>query len=490
MSTPVGPADIVALYDRVAAHSPLPIAMLAGRAQLLCGATPVFCQLFGAESPALLGRPFVDILPASDRERVLSLLDWIYQTGETGFGGIPQPSRLERGESAWHYVAWPIPDAQGAPVGVVVLIRDEQAEIDARAINEQLLISGLREQSLAEQLQRQLAFTSAITHSLDDGLCALDCVGRFTMVNPAAERMLGWSEGELLGMGAHEVVRGQVATSARRLAEGSPLHAVMYAGTVVRDDHALWTRRDGTVLPIAYSAAPIITDGQIVGAVVVFRDTTEAQQVMLTLAQQATELAHSRAKLEGLLADVQALALTDELTGLANRRGFLALAAQQLKVARRTQYALSLIFIDLDDFKAINDRLGHAVGDHALITMAQILTAVFRDSDIIARLGGDEFVVLAMDSDAQRSDTVLQRIQEQSDRHQRLANLPYQLSLSMGVAHSTAAQPCALEELLERADMQMYTDKQRNRAARVVGAADARYLSRASAAGDGQSERH
>ncbi|NNJ09572.1 diguanylate cyclase [Chloroflexales bacterium ZM16-3] len=349
---------------------------------------------------------------------------------------------------------------------------DEQTIIDVRAINEQLLIAGLREQSLAEQLRGQLAFTSAITNSLDDGLYTLDDMGRFTMLNPAAERMLGWAEGDLLGMGAHEVIHGQVATSAPAMAEGSPLQVVLHEGTVIRDEHDQWVRRDGTIFPTAYSAAPIITDGQVVGAVVAFRDITEARQIMLTMARQAAALARSRIEIERVLADVQALALTDELTGLYNRRGFLTLATQQMKVAKRTKYALSLVFIDLDGLKTINDSLGHAMGNQALITTTHIITATFRDSDIIARLGGDEFVVLAMDSDAQDPSAVFERIQAQCAQHNRQANAPYQLSMSIGVAHSTAAQPCSVEELLEQADAEMYAHKRTKRTARSVNGAD------------------
>jgi PleD family two-component response regulator len=115
---------------------------------------------------------------------------------------------------------------------------------------------------------------------------------------------------------------------------------------------------------------------------------TEERQAALTLAQQTAELARSHAELEQLLAEVQALALTDDLTALYNRRGFFTLAAQQMKVAKRTKHALSLIFIDLDDLKGINDHWGHQAGSEAISATAYILTATFRDSDIIARLGG------------------------------------------------------------------------------------------------------
>jgi diguanylate cyclase (GGDEF)-like protein/PAS domain S-box-containing protein len=350
----------------------------------------------------------------------------------------------------------------------------EQFAHDIQAINEQLLIAGLHEQELAEQLQRQLAFTTAITNSLGEGLCALDRAGRFLMVNPAAERMLGWTEVELLGRSADAVIHAQAANGVHSMAEDSPLLAVMRSGTAARDEHATWTRRDGVMFPTAYSVAPIVTDGQVVGAVMAFRDMTEVRQAALTLARQTAELARSHAKLEHLLAEVQALALTDDLTTLYNRRGFFTLAAQQMKVAKRTKHALSLMFIDLDGLKSINDRLGHKMGSQAITTAAHILSATFRDSDIIARFGGDEFVVLAMDSHVQDRDKVLQRLQAQCAQHNMQVNAPYQLSMSIGIAHSTAEQPCSLEELLEQADMQMYAHKQTKGTTRVVGSAIAR----------------
>ncbi|MEO7912291.1 MAG: PAS domain S-box protein, partial [Roseiflexaceae bacterium] len=150
----------------------------------------------------------------------------------------------------------------------------EQVAHDIRAINEQLLIAGLREHELAEQIQHQLAFTNAITNSLGEGLVALDLAGRFLMVNPAAEHMLGWTERELLGQGAYEVVHGQAASSLDSAAEDAPLLAVMRSGTAAHDEHATWTRRDGLMFPTAYSAAPIVADGQVIGAVVAFRDMT------------------------------------------------------------------------------------------------------------------------------------------------------------------------------------------------------------------------
>jgi two-component system cell cycle response regulator len=112
-----------------------------------------------------------------------------------------------------------------------------------------------------------------------------------------------------------------------------------------------------------------------------------------------------------LLAEIQSLLLTDDLTGLHNRRGFFALAQQQLALARRQGEPCLLFFADLDNMKAINDSLGHSQGDLALQDAAAVLQRTFRASDILARIGGDEFAVLAMEADPSSTEAILQRLE-------------------------------------------------------------------------------
>jgi len=157
---------------------------------------------------------------------------------------------------------------------------------------------------------------------------------------------------------------------------------------------------------------------------------------------------------------LRALSFTDDLTGLFNRRGVLAMGEHQLKIARRTKRRLLLIYADLDNMKKINDKFGHVEGDTALVEAAGVLREVFRESDIVGRIGGDEFVILAVDSDGVPPEALINRL------HQRciLANLkrahPYVLAMSSGSAEFNPDNPVTLEELIRQADRAMYAEKQ------------------------------
>ena len=166
---------------------------------------------------------------------------------------------------------------------------------------------------------------------------------------------------------------------------------------------------------------------------------------------------HERKALEDAL---HAISMTDDLTGLLNRRGFSTLAEQQIKIANRTKRGLLLVYTDLDGMKLINDTHGHREGDRALIETATLLREVFRESDIIGRLGGDEFAVL-MTEDAGEFDglLVLDRLQAAiRSRNARAAGRSL-LSLSIGVQPYDPEHPCSLEKLIAQADLLMYEEK-------------------------------
>jgi len=161
--------------------------------------------------------------------------------------------------------------------------------------------------------------------------------------------------------------------------------------------------------------------------------------------------------------ELRALSLADELTGLRNPRGFRILAEQALKSAHRTWHGLLLSFVDVDKLKKINDTLGHAQGNAALIETAILLKETFRESDILARLGGDEFGVLTVETAEDSAHALTARLQKNLADHNARADRLYLLALSIGIARYTPEIPCSIDELLARADQLMYEDKKRKR---------------------------
>ena len=158
-----------------------------------------------------------------------------------------------------------------------------------------------------------------------------------------------------------------------------------------------------------------------------------------------------------------ALATTDELTGIANRRGFLAIGHPALARAKRERIGATLIYIDLDRFKRINDEHGHAAGDEALRTFARLLLMAFRDSDVIARLGGDEFCVLMLGTGSDAATRVMERFTTTLSNWNRDSGKPWTLACSMGLVAFRPEQDGTLESLLGRADECMYEHKRNRR---------------------------
>ena len=173
----------------------------------------------------------------------------------------------------------------------------------------------------------------------------------------------------------------------------------------------------------------------------------------------ADKLYEKNLELEKTNERLRSLSLTDELTGLNNRRGFMILANGLLKFARRATHPLCLLYIDMDSLKKINDTFGHTHGDIALTHFAQILTRTFRDSDVIARMGGDEFAVLTIDATESGLTTIQARLQSNVDSHNLESVRSYPLSFSLGIIRVDLDATFTVEALLKQADEAMYIHK-------------------------------
>ncbi len=158
---------------------------------------------------------------------------------------------------------------------------------------------------------------------------------------------------------------------------------------------------------------------------------------------------------------LRVLSVTDELTGLANRRGFQAVATKQLQLARRQKVGVYLLYADVDNLKQINDECGHQEGDQALIETANLLRGTYRESDIVARIGGDEFVVVPIGSTGDNIKAIVGRLMRNLDAVNARRRKSYNLSLSVGVAYYDPDHPCSVDELLAAGDQFMYEEKKR-----------------------------
>jgi diguanylate cyclase (GGDEF)-like protein/PAS domain S-box-containing protein len=297
------------------------------------------------------------------------------------------------------------------------------------------------------QLRSALARAQALFEATPDGVLVVSPDGRVAAVNPAFCRLF------LLGAGPSELIGLELGRLWERLhalfvdAAAFEARAKEAMGAEGAGRRQSWPLTDGRLLE--FEVVPVGDDGSAPELLWLWRDVSDQARLRAV---------------EALVRPVeQNLSLLDELTGLYNRRGFLGHARPQLDAAARLHRPMLLIFVDLDGLKPINDRLGHAAGDQALVDAAAVLRSTFRERDIIARLGGDEFVVLVTDASLVNPDGLLarldQRIQAMNDRPHR----PFVLAFSTGVSRFDPGTPETLEELLSQADRRMYREKRRRK---------------------------
>jgi len=270
------------------------------------------------------------------------------------------------------------------------------------------------------------------------GMALVSPQGAWLQVNRSLCDLFGYTESELLN---------------------SNFQAVTHPDDLRNDLANLYRLMQGETPNCQVEKRYVHSLGQIVWAlssVSLVRDSDDQPVHFIFQIQDITERKRAEAALHSL-------SLVDELTGLYNRRGFLAVSEQSLAEIRLNGKIPTIVYADLDGLKEINDSLGHPEGDRALAQAAELLKDSFRSSDIVARIGGDEFVVLAALAPEELPGGLSQRLREKFDASNALQNRPYNLGLSVGVAHFDAEQNQSIEELMTQADQSMYEDKRHKR---------------------------
>ncbi len=240
-----------------------------------------------------------------------------------------------------------------------------------------------------EALYREKELAQITLASIGDAMITTDEAGRVSYLNPVAERLTGWSSGDAKGRQHDEVFH--IVSEQDRLRVDSPVDRVLRSGEITGlANNTVLIARDGREYSVEDSAAPIRSrNGRLIGVVLVFRDVSRARELAQHLSWQASH---------------------DALTELANRREFERLLAGLLQSAGTRQVRHALLYLDLDQFKVVNDSCGHQAGDELLKQLASLLLSRMRQSDTLARLGGDEFGVLLEGCNLEQAVPVAQQL--------------------------------------------------------------------------------
>ncbi len=273
-----------------------------------------------------------------------------------------------------------------------------------------------------------------IVSTAGEGILRADPDGIVTYVNPAACEMLGYGTRELIGRNGHSLTHHSRANGTPYPAEDCPIRAVLSGDSPVRVGDEVFWRSDGTSFPVDYTAAPIRQDGQAIGVVVVFDDVTAQRTAEDRLRYQADH---------------------DPLSGLFNRRRFVEEVEKELRHARRYRSSGSLLMLDLDSFKFVNDSFGHDIGDEVIRRLAILLKERLRESDTIGRLGGDEFAILVphayLDQGLALAGSLRSLIKSQTEPS---------VEASVGVVSFNGDEELVADDLIVRADIVLYEAKQ------------------------------
>jgi diguanylate cyclase (GGDEF)-like protein/PAS domain S-box-containing protein len=274
--------------------------------------------------------------------------------------------------------------------------------------------------SLYEALQTQNVYFATLFENAPEAIAILD-----------DHDHIGYSDQEAIGRSINDLI-----VPKDMVEDGEKLTARVAAGEKLRTE-GLRRHKDGHTIWVAIAATPFGVPDQPGRVYAMYHDIS----------------ARKRAEDE-----LKALLLVDQLTGLHNRRAFITLSEQTLKLATRQERDVLMIFIDVDHLKQINDTHGHLVGDRALIDTARVLRESTREADLVARLGGDEFVALMIVDSDQTAELVCERITARVESHNREIDRGYELSLSLGAKRSKA-EGTMLADLLAQADTALYEQK-------------------------------
>ncbi|WP_018150110.1 EAL domain-containing protein [Leeia oryzae] len=318
--------------------------------------------------------------------------------------------------------------------------RDAEGNI-VRLIGANWDVTDLRQ--LASELATQHELLRVTLQSIADAVITTDVHQNIRWLNPVAEQLTGWSNQEAEGQPLDHVFK--IANEKTRQPIANPVAICLAQGQQVGSSHhhAMLISRFGAEFGIEDSASPIRTEsGDLLGVVLVFRDVTEQRRLSSEMTFRATH---------------------DPLTGLINRTEFESTLQQFLSRAQEEHSEHALMYIDLDQFKLVNDACGHAVGDLLLQQVSKLLEDTIRSRDILARLGGDEFAVILEYCPAEQAQRVAQQICDRMEKFRFIHDQHrFRIGTSIGLV-PIDDRWLSIATLLQAADTSCYAAKEAGR---------------------------
>ncbi len=331
--------------------------------------------------------------------------------------GITQNYETVATHKSGHRVALRITNmpilTDGTVTGVFGIAKDISAEKRALAL-------------LAESEEK---YRSLFDYNLD-AVFEMDIAGRFVNANGMTEQLSDYTRDELIGIDFTPLI-------AERLERVQAFFASALSGEAVNFEQRI-KRKDGDIIEVDINAVPKRRNGEIDGVFAIVRDITE---------KKATEQ------------KVNNLAFTDQLTGLPNRHWFYQNIREVLSRTEENQQKIAVLLVDFDDFKSVNDLLGHFGGDQFLKIVANRIHSCLGPHDTISRFGGDEFIIVSENTDEPQAHALAQKILQVMREPVQLLGQEFSVTLSIGIAVQTGCESDG-EELIKEADFAMYSAKE------------------------------
>lgn len=379
---------------------------------------PRFTELFGYTTEEMIGKKIDEgmIYPANKIKEGKILT----QKAFNGFSDYETVRKKKDGTLVHVFISSAPVIIDKKPQGTITLYRD----ITERKKTEEAL----------RESQQEFA---AVFRNSPEALVYVDQKGDILNINPRFTELFGYTLEEIKGRNIND---GMIHLP-DKIEEGKNLDKITFSKGYFNYE-TIRKKKDGTLFPVLISGSNIVIDGQLKGGIGSYIDITERKK----MEEKLKKLAHF-----------------DILTGCCRRGYGLDLLEQQIKIAKRKKTPVLLFYLDVDDFKCINDTFGHKEGDMVLKEGVKLFKSTLREIDIICRMGGDEFLLIFPDSSLKDAPLIKERLSKNLEKlNQKLAK-PYKIDFSIGLSYYNPSTPLSIEELIRIADENMYEDKSKKK---------------------------